>query len=84
MTTTKLTPSQAKALEAKAVKQIMGYDVAFLCELWSHTVEITDEGCPTVRGWIMDALEAKDPDGFDKWMANEKPELEEKPEHFFL
>jgi hypothetical protein len=42
-----------------------------LIELWNETSkqELTSE-LAMVRGWIMDALEFKNPEAFDKWVDN--------------
>lgn len=32
-----------------------------------------DENIPTVRGWIMDELEARNPDAFASWMDQDVP-----------
>lgn len=37
------------------------------------TGAIHDENIPTVRGWIMDELEKRDPDGFQRWLDQEIP-----------
>ena len=43
-----------------------------LLELWELTesMERSPE-LPVVRGWLMDELEARDPEGFDAWMDSE-------------
>ena len=33
--------------------------------------QINNPYAPTVRGWIMDELEARDPKAFDKWLNDE-------------
>lgn len=35
---------------------------------------------PTVRGWIMDELEKRDPEAFDKWLDS----YVDSPRKFFL
>ena len=30
-----------------------------------------DPNLPTVRGWIMDEIERRDPDGFERWMDSD-------------
>ena len=34
------------------------------------TGAIHDPHIPTVRGWIMDELERRDPEGYDNWIEN--------------
>ena len=43
-----------------------------LLELWELTesMERSPE-LPVVRGWLMDELEARDPEGFEAWMDSE-------------
>lgn len=45
-----------------------------LLELWELTerMERSPE-LPIVRGWLMDEMEARDPEGFDRWMESEDP-----------
>lgn len=42
-----------------------------LFELWDMTEESNDINIPTVRGWIMDEFERRDPAGFDAWMDSD-------------
>lgn len=46
-----------------------------LLGLWEQTdaAPMTPE-LPTVRGWLMDELERRNPDGFNVWMEQESPE----------
>ena len=30
-----------------------------------------DPNLPTVRGWLMDEIERRDPDGFERWMDSD-------------
>ena len=30
-----------------------------------------DENLPTVRGWLMDEIERRDPEGYEAWMDSE-------------
>lgn len=39
-----------------------------LVELFCLTTNMTDENIPTVRGWLMDEIEKRNPEGFDKWL----------------
>ena len=42
-----------------------------LLELWSLTESMKhSQELAIVRGWLMDELEARDPEGFDRWMDN--------------
>ena len=39
-----------------------------LVELFCLTSSMNDENIPTVRGWLMDEIEKRNPEGFDKWL----------------
>ena len=42
-----------------------------LVDLFEETCNRKDPNIPTVRGWLMDAIEAKNPEGFDAWLESE-------------
>lgn len=42
-----------------------------LVDLFEMTTNSKDPHIPTVRGWLMDAIEAKNPEGFDSWLESE-------------
>lgn len=44
-----------------------------LVDLFERTETMTDENVPTVRGWLMGAIERRNPAGFDAWLENEEP-----------
>lgn len=37
-----------------------------------------------VRGWIMDELEKRDTEAFDRWIDCEAPQMMEAPRFFFI
>lgn len=39
-----------------------------LVELFELTTNMQDENIPTVRGWLMDEIEKRNPEGFDRWL----------------
>lgn len=39
-----------------------------LCADFNATNELNDEHIPTIRGWMMDALEARHPEAFAAWI----------------
>ena len=45
-----------------------------LVELFELTTDNNDENIPTVRGWLMDAIAEKNPEGFDAWLESEGSE----------
>ena len=58
----------AKLSTAEVVKQFE------LTEAMDTTIQVT-----TVRGWLMDELEKRDADAFDRWMDSE----DDSPRAFF-
>lgn len=54
---------------------------AQLIEIFIMTGSNNDANIPTVRGWIMDELEARNPEAFDKWL-DENSEDEDLPKYF--
>ncbi len=42
-----------------------------LVELFESTTNMKDAMIATVRGWLMDAIEAKNSEGFDAWLDSE-------------
>lgn len=42
-----------------------------LVALFEETTNNNGTYIPTVRGWLMDAIEAKNPEGFDAWIESE-------------
>lgn len=51
-----------------------------LIELFEMTEIINDPQIPTVRGWIMDELEERNPAAFDAWLEG----YFDSPRKFFL
>lgn len=51
-----------------------------LIEDFEITETNNDPYIPTVRGWIMDELESRDAEAFDKWIDSN----EESPRKFYL
>ena len=50
-----------------------------LLELWELTESMNrSQELAIVRGWLMDELEARDPEGFDRWMDSEDPNADPK------
>lgn len=45
-----------------------------LIELFELTENMNDENIPTVRGWLMDEIESRNPDGFGAWIESDFPE----------
>lgn len=48
------------------------YSLDRLCDLLEATTSIKySDKLAMVRGWIMDAMEAKNPDGFNAWLDSD-------------
>ncbi len=57
--------------------------IKMLCEAFELTNGNKDAAIPTVRGAIMDELEARDPEAFDRWMDSDVVTDMDKPSKFF-
>ena len=54
-----------------------------LLDLWEETDRrIVDADVAKVRGWIMDALEAHNPEAFDAWMMDMSDTCDNPRKHF--
>ena len=69
--------------EQTIIKSLKAMSLGKLIELWNEldkkemTVEVGK-----VRGWLMDALEAKNPEAFDNWIEN--CHINDRVESYFL
>lgn len=66
--------------EARARKIISAQNLEKLIEQFELTETNNDPYIPTVRGWLMDELESRNPDAFDTWLESE----EDSPRKFFI
>lgn len=66
--------------EARARKMIAGQKLEDLIEQFEMTETIDSEGIYIVRGWLMDELEKRNPEAFDKWIDA----YTESPRAYFL
>lgn len=48
--------------------------LADLLDQWELTTNINDPEIPTVRGWLMDELESRNPEAFNAWLDQDEPE----------
>lgn len=60
--------SKAEQITAKVMKTFERMTTEKLLEIWETTTDSTDENISTVRGWLMDAIEQRNPAAFDKWL----------------
>lgn len=59
------------ATTAKLTELFAKLDTAQLIESFEATDSRKDAEIPTVRGWIMDELERRNPAAFEAWMMGE-------------
>lgn len=53
---------------AKIANLFAQLSTAKLIESWELTDTNNDSNIPTVRGWIMDEMESRNPEAFNAWM----------------
>lgn len=54
--------------EMMAREALKNSSLAKLLDLWELTTALQGPQVPTVRGWLMDEIERRNPEGFDAWM----------------
>lgn len=59
------------APEKRARDLIGSLTTSQLLDQWESTSDIADPNIPTVRGWLMDELEKRFPNQFDKWLDSD-------------
>lgn len=59
--------------EQKARELISNLTLAELLDEWELTTNNNDPDIYTVRGWLMDELQKRNPEAFDKWLDSEEP-----------
>lgn len=59
------------AAEKKAKELISKQTLDNLLTQWELTSVINDKNIPTVRGWLMDELEKRNPEGFNNWLDSD-------------
>ena len=63
-----------KKPELLALETLKNSSLAKLLDLWELTTALNGPQVPTVRGWLMDEIERRNPDGFDAWMDQDAAE----------
>lgn len=53
-----------------ALEMLSRMNLERLVDLFEETTNSKEPHIPTVRGWLMDAIEAKNPEGFDAWLES--------------
>lgn len=67
--------------EMKAREMISNLTLGDLLDEWELTTNIRTVECAMVRGWIMDELESRNPEAFDKWLDQDEPKDEDLREY---
>jgi hypothetical protein len=65
-----MTTKQAKELGTQHAI-FANLDMAQLIEAFEATDSRNDAEVPTIRGWMMDEMERRNPKAFDAWMSGE-------------
>lgn len=63
-----------KKPEMMARETLKNASLAKLLDLWELTDTLNGPQVPTVRGWLIDEIERRNPDGFDAWLDQNAPE----------
>lgn len=63
-----------KTQECVARSMLQNSSLENLLDLWELTAALNGPQVPTVRGWLMDEIERRNPYGFDAWMDQDAPE----------
>lgn len=63
-----------------AEQKIATHKTEMLIEIMELTLTDHRPEVPTVRGWVMDELERRDPEAFEAWLDSE----DGSPRNFFL
>lgn len=65
------------------MERIKRMETKQLIEVFIETGLNNDPHIPTVRGWIMDELEARNPEAYDAWLESDECADEDLPKYFF-
>lgn len=60
--------------EQKAREMLANSTLGDLLDEWELTSNINDPEIATVRGWLMDELESRNPEAFNAWLDLDAPE----------
>ena len=63
-----------KKPEYTALETLKKSSLEKLLDLWDLTTALNGPQVPTVRGWLMDEISRRNPDGFDAWLDLDAPE----------
>lgn len=60
--------------EQKAREMLANSTLGDLLDEWELTSNVNDPEIATVRGWLMDELESRNPEAFNAWLDLDAPE----------
>lgn len=61
--------------QEKAAREMLANStLGDLLDEWELTSNINDPEIATVRGWLMDELESRNPEAFNTWLDQDAPE----------
>lgn len=61
----------------KAKEILSSMTMMDLIDEWELTTNNNDPAIYEVRGWIMDEIQRREPEGFDAWLDSEDPRVED-------
>lgn len=61
-------------LENKARELMANQTLADLLDEWELTSKMEGEEVPTLRGWLMNEIESRNPEAFNAWLDQDEPE----------
>lgn len=59
--------------EKKAREMLANATLGDLLDEWELTTNMNDSEISTVRGWLMDELESRNPEAFNAWLDQDAP-----------
>lgn len=62
--------------EQKAREMLSNATLADLLDEWELTTENKDPNIYIVRGWLMDEIESRNPEAFEKWLDRDAEDKE--------
>ena len=69
-------------MNTQAAEKLASMTTLQLVDLFETTDSRNEPEIPAVRGWLMDALELRNPQAFDEWLSSDR--AEPSPRRFFL
>jgi predicted Ser/Thr protein kinase len=73
-----MTNTKANKIEEIAKQRVKEMTDAELLKQWELTETIFNEYIPVVRGWLMDEIESRHPEAFNRWLDGDAEDKELK------